>query len=81
MDIGNTSGLAGLINTGLNNLSSMESQLKADMAAVSSLSSEDQTAAMLNLQFQMGQYNTMVELTSSITKSLSDSIKSISQKV
>ncbi len=81
MDIGNTSGLAGLINTGLNNLSSMESQLKTDMAAVSSLSSEDQTAAMLNLQFQMGQYNTMVELTSSITKSLSDSIKSISQKV
>lgn len=81
MDIGNTSGLAGLINTGLNNLSSMESQLKTDMAAVSSLSSEDQTVAMLNLQFQMGQYNTMVELTSSITKSLSDSIKSISQKV
>ena len=33
------------------------------------------------MQFEMGQYNAVMELTANLVKSLSESIKSISQKV
>lgn len=81
MDIGNAGGLSNLIGQGLDSLSTRADSLKTKMGEVANMKSEDQTAAMIELQFEMGQYNTMVELTSSITKSLSDSVKSISQKV
>lgn len=80
MDI-NTGGLSNLIGQGLDSLSTRAENLKTRMGEVANMKAEDQTAAMIELQFEMGQYNTMVELTSSITKSLSDSVKSISQKV
>ncbi|MBO8416590.1 MAG: type III secretion protein [Proteobacteria bacterium] len=80
MDI-NTGGLSNLIGQGLDSLSTRAENLKTRMGEVANMEAEDQTAAMIELQFEMGQYNTMVELTSSITKSLSDSVKSISQKV
>lgn len=35
---------------------------------------------MLALQFEMGQYNTLMESISTVTKSLTDSMKSIAQR-
>ena len=69
------------IKMGMDSISSQAKSLTEQMAAVKNLETEDQTAAMIELQFQIGQYNTMVELTSSVTKSLSDSLKSVAQKL
>ena len=38
-------------------------------------------AALIELQFEMGQYNALVELTSNIGKSITDTAKSLAQKV
>jgi type III secretion protein F len=36
---------------------------------------------MLNLQFEMGQYNALIESVANVTKSLTDTLKSLAQKV
>lgn len=36
--------------------------------------------AMLQLQFEMGQYNALIESVSNVTKSLTDTLKSLAQK-
>ncbi len=77
----NATGFGGLISEGMDSISSQAKSLTEQMEAVKNLETEDQTAAMIELQFQIGQYNTMVELTSSVTKSLSDSLKSVAQKL
>ncbi len=77
-------GLVSMVDSALNTLGTESSNLEAKMAAISSGDYgeySDQTTAMLALQFEIGQYNTLVELTSSITKDLSDAIENISQKV
>ncbi|WP_294565870.1 EscF/YscF/HrpA family type III secretion system needle major subunit [Succinatimonas hippei] len=76
------SSFADMIKTGMDNMSGKAEQLKEKMANISSLdSTEDQQAALLEMQFEMGQYNAVMELTANLVKSLSESIKSISQKV
>lgn len=76
------SGLGSLIQSGFDSIQNQSASLKAQMSKVADPNFQgDKTTAMIELQFQVGQYNTMVELTSSITKSLSDSIKSVSQKI
>ncbi len=42
---------------------------------------EDKTLAMINLQFQMGEYNAKIEMLSSISKNFTDMLKSLAQKV
>ncbi|EFY07564.1 EscF/YscF/HrpA family type III secretion system needle major subunit [Succinatimonas hippei] len=76
------SSFADMIKTGMDNMSEKAEQMKEKMANISSLdSTEDQQAALLEMQFEMGQYNAVMELTANLVKSLSESIKSISQKV
>ena len=76
------SSFADMIKTGMDNMSEKAEQLKEKMANISSLdSTEDQQAELLEMQFEMGQYNAVMELTANLVKSLSESIKSISQKV
>ena len=76
------SSFADMIKTGMDNMSGKAEQLKEKMANISSLdSTEDQQAELLEMQFEMGQYNAVMELTANLVKSLSESIKSISQKV
>ena len=76
------SSFADMIKTGMDNMSEKAEQLKEKMANISSLdSTEDQQSALLEMQFEMGQYNAVMELTANLVKSLSESIKSISQKV
>ena len=76
------SSFADMIKTGMDSMSGKAEQLKEKMANISSLdSTEEQQAALLEMQFEMGQYNAVMELTANLVKSLSESIKSISQKV
>ncbi len=81
MDISGGS-MATSINNTLDNISKMGSDISSRMDEISQLTnSSDQQAAMIELNFQIGQYNAMMEMVSSLTKNLTDSIKSIAQKV
>jgi 5-methylcytosine-specific restriction endonuclease McrBC regulatory subunit McrC len=70
----------GVSNT-LDNLSKQADSIMSEMDRISTLSSTEQTTEMIKLNFQIGQYNSMVEMCSSLTKDLTDSLKSIAQKV
>ena len=74
-------GLAQMIKTGMDSMAGQAEELKNQMGKISELdSSEDKQTALLEIQFEMGQYNAIIELTSNLVKSLSDSIKSVAQK-
>ena len=79
--IGNLNGLASSFETGLDSFTQRTDSLKDKMAQLSNMSSEDQNSALIELQFEMGQYNALVELTSNIGKSITDTAKSLAQKV
>lgn len=64
-----------------NRMDSQKASLEAAIAKVGSGSGEDQQKDMTMLQFQLGQYNAMVETVSNITKSMTDMLKSLAQKV
>ena len=55
--------------------------LKADLASLEGKSGDDLTVALTQVNFKMGQYNAMIELTGNIGKSMNDTLKSICQKV
>ncbi len=63
-----------------NKMDSQKASLESAIAQVSSGSGDSQKD-MIMLQFQLGQYNAMVELVSNITKSMTDMFKSLAQKV
>lgn len=71
-------GVGNLLTQTFKEVGNMSSNISGNMK-VENL--KDDPAALLDLQFQLGQYNTMVELSSSISKSLVDSLKSICQKI
>lgn len=74
-------GVYDALSQGFNSISSQADKIKTEMTKISSLSSEDKQTALINMQFEIGTYNSMVELTSNITKTICDTVKSISQKV
>lgn len=76
MDIGHVG-----YQSGIDSIKQMNEQLQQKISDISSGNVTDQNAAMLEMQFQMGQYNAMIEMTSNITKSISDTLKSIAQKI
>ncbi len=80
MDISGST-FANTISHTLDNLSNVNKDIQAKMNEISTLDSSDQQQAMIEVNFMIGQYNAMIELTSSLTKNLTDSIKSIAQKV
>ena len=80
MDISGST-FANTISHTLDNLSNVNNDIQAKMNDISTLYSSDQQQAMIEVNFMIGQYNAMIELTSSLTKNLTDSIKSIAQKV
>ena len=70
MNINGTSGTPGLnvnelFNSGLDSISSKDEVSPEDMMA---------------LQFEVGQYNAMLESLSSVTKSMTDMMKSLAQR-
>ena len=84
MSIGSTGGTPGLnlgdvFNSGLDSLQSKGKDLETQMI---DLMNQDEVSPedMLYIQFQMGQYNAMLESLSSVTKSLTDTMKSLAQR-
>ena len=82
MNINGTSGTPGLnvnelFNSGLDSISSKDLQAKmTEMLGKDEVSPED----MMALQFEVGQYNAMLESLSSVTKSMTDMMKSLAQR-
>lgn len=77
------------VSTGMN-LGTMFNQATESLAAdgkalqdkISTLSSQGEISPedMLDIQFAMGQYNAKLEMTSSLTKSMQDMLKSLAQR-
>ena len=68
-----------LFNSGLDSISSKGKDLQAKMTEMlgkDEVSPED----MMALQFEVGQYNAMLESLSSVTKSMTDMMKSLAQR-
>jgi type III secretion protein F len=55
---------------------SLQTNMDTMMKSKDGLTQED----MLSLQFEMGQYTAMIESVSNVTKSLTDTLKSLAQK-
>lgn len=84
MNIGSTSGTPGLnvnelFNSGLDSISKKGQALQTKM---NEILSQDQVSPedMMALQFEVGQYNAMMESLSSVTKSMTDMMKSLAQR-
>ncbi len=71
--------LGKLFNDGMSNVADRGSDLNTKM---DTLLSQDEVSPeeMLVLQFQMSQYTTVLESLSTVTKGLSDAMKSIAQR-
>ena len=82
MNINGTSGTPGLnvnelFNSGLISSKGKDLQAKmTEMLGKDEVSPED----MMALQFEVGQYNAMLESLSSVTKSMTDMMKSLAQR-
>ncbi len=71
--------LGKIFSDGLGNLGSKSADLQSKMNQVLSKETIDQ-GEMLELQFQMGQYNAAMESLSNVTKSLTDMLKTLAQR-
>ncbi|WP_294446112.1 EscF/YscF/HrpA family type III secretion system needle major subunit [uncultured Mailhella sp.] len=63
----------------LQGISSKGSDLNAKMAELAN-GEELSNEQMISLQFEVGQYNTMMEALSTVTKSMTDMMKSLAQR-
>ena len=81
MSISLNDSMGSIVNDGLSFIEKGAKDLKAQMAAIREGKVEDQATAMIEMQFQLGQYNMFVEATSNISKSITDTAKSLAQKV
>ena len=72
--------ISAMFENGMDSIGDKGSQLQAEMDALLNQEGGASPEQMMELQFKMGQYNTMVESLSTITKSLTDSMKSIAQR-
>ena len=74
--------MTSVVDSGIQNLEDRAKDIKSEIEKLQTpgMTQEEQTSLMLKTQFKLGQYNAIVELTSNITKNVSDTAKSISQK-
>jgi type III secretion protein F len=77
--INNGLDLGKMFNAGLDSVAKKGDQIQAKMDEMLNQDKVDQTALM-QLQFQIGIYNTMVETLSNVTKNVTDSMKSLAQR-
>jgi type III secretion protein F len=77
--INNGLDLGKMFNAGLDSITKKGDQIQAKMDEMLNQDKVDQTALM-QLQFQIGIYNTMVETLSNVTKNVTDSMKSLAQR-
>jgi type III secretion protein F len=68
-----------MFQTGVNSISNKGTGLQAKMNELSS-KEELGPEELLPLQFEMGQYTALMEATSSVTKSVTEMLKSLAQR-
>lgn len=79
IDSSGVGNISSSFQTGFNKISERSTELQTQMAAA--LSKDDLSQGdMLELQFQMGQYNATLEALSTVTKSMTDMLKSLAQR-
>jgi type III secretion protein F len=76
-DIGN---IGGFLSESLTKLTSKSETFQTRVNEMSAKEGGISQEDMLNLQFEMGQYNALIESVANITKSLTDTLKSLAQK-
>ena len=68
-----------LFNTCVTNLNQYGAVLQEELEEISGTTTIDQTK-MLEMQFYIGQYNSVLEMVSSVSKSLTDMMKTLAQR-
>ena len=68
--------ITNLFDRALETVTARGREMSDKMDNMKELSNED----MLKMQFALGQYNTLIEATSSVTKSLVDEAKNVAQR-
>lgn len=68
--------ITNLFERALETVTTRGQEMSDKMDQMKELSNED----MLKMQFALGQYNTLIEATSSVTKSLVDEAKNVAQR-
>ena len=76
MTIGGGVNISSLFERAMDTIATRGAEMSDKMDQMKELSNE----YMLKMQFALGQYNTLVEATSSITKSLVDEVKNVAQR-
>ena len=71
--------ISSMFSQSLDQVSQKGSDLNTKMAEIAQ-GDELSNEQMISLQFEIGQYNTLMESLSTITKSLTDMMKSIAQR-
>ncbi len=75
-----TDNMSSLVKDSIASLQQSTTDLKSQMADIRAGKYEDQNTAMIQMQYALGQYNAMVEMTSNISKNITDTAKSLAQK-
>jgi type III secretion protein F len=76
-DFGN---IGGFLNTTMSGITDKSDALQKRMDQMTANKDGISQQDLLSLQFEMGQYNAMIESVSNVTKSLTDTLKSLAQK-
>lgn len=69
-----------MFNSMANAVNQRADDLQTRMSEITSSGQELDQTQLLELQFQVGQYNAMLEMTSTISKALTDEAKQIAQR-
>jgi type III secretion protein F len=72
--------ISGFLKNAMTNIGEKGEIFKDRVAQMSGKEGGVTQEDMLQLQFEMGQYNALIESVSNITKSLTDTLKSLAQK-
>ena len=69
-----------LMQTCFDNINEAGKTLSKNMEALLATNEEISQTQMLQLQFEIGQYNAMLEMVSTVSKSLTDMMKTLAQR-
>ncbi|MCR5535929.1 MAG: hypothetical protein K6F05_00790 [Succinivibrio sp.] len=72
--------IANTIKNVMGNLGNQAKEIQAKMQDLSQRKGEDQQMALLKINFEIGQYNAMMQSVASLSSSLTESMKSIANK-
>jgi type III secretion protein F len=77
---GQVGNIGSFLNDAMSKIASKGDTFQTRMNEMTSKEGGISQEDMLQLQFEMGQYNALIESVSNITKSLTDTLKSLAQK-